>query len=205
MDINAKEFNKIAKSIFAPIYPVIAENIIKETGITRGICLELGSGPGNLGLELAKLAPNLKLILFDQSEEMLKIAETNSADMSLADRVKTRQGNVEELPFDDNSIDLIVSRGSIFFWEDQLKAVNEAYRVLNPGGCAYIGGGFGNEELLAQITEKMREQNPEWENDRKKRVGENGYAHFTELMKKTEVHDYEISRKQAGLWIIFKK
>lgn len=205
MDINAKEFNKIAKNIFAPIYPVIAENIIRETEITRGLCLELGSGPGNLGLELAKLAPDFELILFDQSADMLKIAEANSAELSLANRVKTRQGNVEELPFDDNSIDLIVSRGSIFFWEDQLMGVNEAYRVLKPGGCAYIGGGFGNEELLAQITEKMREQNPEWENDRKKRVGEQGFAHFTELMKNSEVNDYEISRKQAGLWIIFKK
>ncbi len=205
MGTDAKSFDKIAKNIFAPIYPVIADNIIKETGITSGICLELGSGPGYLGLELAKLVPDFELILFDQSEDMLRIAEANSDSMLLADRVKTQQGNAEELPYDDNSIDLVVSRGSIFFWEDQIMALNEAYRVLTPGGCAYIGGGFGNEELLAQITQKMLEQNPEWENDRKCRVGEEGYNHFIHLMKKTKIHDYEISRKQAGLWIIFKK
>ncbi|HAG12011.1 MAG TPA: SAM-dependent methyltransferase [Desulfotomaculum sp.] len=205
MNIDAKGFNKIAKDILAPVYPVIAENIFKETGINRGICLDLGAGPGNLGLELAKLASRLEIILYDQSEGMLKIAETNCSDMLLADRVKTKQGYVEELPFDDNTIDLIVSRGSVFFWDDQLKAINEAYRVLKPGGRAYIGGGFGNEDLLAEITRKMLEQNPEWENDRNNRVGQQGYEHFKKLMKKTEVHEYEISRKQAGLWIIFNK
>jgi ubiquinone/menaquinone biosynthesis C-methylase UbiE len=187
------------------MYPVIAENIINETGITRGVCIDVGTGFGNLGLELAKLAPDIETILFDLSDEMLKEAQQNCVRMMLSDRVRIQQGNVEQLPFEDNMADLIISRGSIFFWDDQVKGVNEIYRVLKPEGYAYIGGGFGNQELLLQVSEKMEEHDPEWKNDRKKRAGEKGYVHFENMMKQTDISHYEVSRKQAGLWIIFKK
>jgi len=203
--MNVKSFEHVVNNIFAPIYPVIAENIINETGITRGVCIDVGTGFGNLGLELAKLAPDIETILFDLSDEMLKEAQQNCVRMMLSDRVRIQQGNVEQLPFEDNMADLIISRGSIFFWDDQVKGVNEIYRVLKPEGYAYIGGGFGNQELLLQVSEKMEEHDPEWKNDRKKRAGEKGYVHFENMMKQTDISHYEVSRKQAGLWIIFKK
>ncbi|KNZ40307.1 class I SAM-dependent methyltransferase [Acetobacterium bakii] len=203
--MNVKSFENVVNNIFAPIYPVIAENIIKETGITSGVCIDVGTGFGNLGLELAKLAPDIQAVLFDLSDEMLNEAQINCTRMRLADRVRIQQGNVEQLPFDDNMADLIISRGSIFFWEDQVKGINEIYRVLKPGGCAYIGGGFGNQELFLQVSEKMKEHDPEWQNDRKNRTGEKGYNHFENMMKQTDISHYEVSRKQAGLWIIFKK
>lgn len=205
IEMNVKSFEHVVNNIFAPIYPVIAENIINETGITRGVCIDVGTGFGNLGLELAKLAPDIETILFDLSDEMLKEAQQNCVRMMLSDRVRIQQGNVEQLPFEDNMADLIISRGSIFFWDDQVKGVNEIYRVLKPEGYAYIGGGFGNQELLLQVSEKMEEHDPEWKNDRKKRAGEKGYVHFENMMKQTDVSHYEVSRKQAGLWIIFKK
>lgn len=203
--MNVKSFEHVVNNIFAPIYPVIAENIINETGIIRGVCIDVGTGFGNLGLELAKLAPDIETILFDLSDEMLKEAQQNCVRMMLSDRVRIQQGNVEQLPFEDNMADLIISRGSIFFWDDQVKGVNEIYRVLKPEGYAYIGGGFGNQELLLQVSEKMEEHDPEWKNDRKKRAGEKGYVHFENMMKQTDISHYEVSRKQAGLWIIFKK
>ncbi|RPI73878.1 MAG: class I SAM-dependent methyltransferase [Desulfobacteraceae bacterium] len=205
MKIDAKGFEKLTKDIFAPVYPVLAENIIKDTGICRGVCIDLGAGLGSLGLELAKRAPGLQVILFDLSDEMLEIAERNCAETSLSERVKIQKGNVDQLPFHDGTADLIVSRGSIFFWENQAKTINEVYRVLKSGGCAYIGGGFGNADLLSRIKAKMKEKNPEWEHDVEKRIGEEGCMHFTKLMKATEVTEYEINRKYAGLWITFKK
>jgi len=205
VEIDVNEFHQTSKDILAPVYPVIAEMILKETGIRRGVCIDIGAGPGNLGLALAEQAPDLKVILFDLLEEMLEKAKENCAVRNLEQRIRLCRGNVEELPFEDDSADLIVSRGSVFFWEDQLRAINEIYRVLKPGGCAFIGGGFGNEALLAQIIPKMIEKNPDWDRDRKKRVGEEGYLHFTKMMKETKVPRYEINRKQAGLWIIFRK
>lgn len=205
MKIDIKNFEDTVKNIFAPIYPVIAQNIINEAGITSGVYLDIGTGFGNLGLEIAKIAPDINVVLLDISDEMLKKAENNCISMMLSDRVKVKKGNAEKLPFLDNTVDLIISRGSVFFWEDQVKAINEIYRVLKHGGFAYIGGGFGNEELFLQISKKMKEQNPEWENERKVRIGGDRYSYFTKIMGKTNVSKYEISRKDAGLWIIFRK
>ena len=50
--------------------------------------------------------------------------------------------DAESMPFEDNFADLIVSRGSMFFWNDQTKVFKEIYRVLKPNGMAYIGCGL---------------------------------------------------------------
>lgn len=202
---DAKSYQKIAREIFAPIYPVIAQNIIDETGVGGGLCIDLGAGPGNLGIELARLVSDLSVVLYDMSEDMLRAAERNIDENRLSDRVTTRLGKAEELPFPDNTADLIVSRGSIFFWEDQAKGIREAYRVLKPKGAAYIGGGFGSAELFNIIKPKMLELDPDWEKSRADRTGEAGYNRLKAAMEATGIKCYEIRREQAGLWIIIKK
>jgi len=71
-----KEFEKTAREIFAPMYPVLAEQIIEETKKTKGLCLYIGTGTGLLPIELAK---RTKLVVYalDVSEEMCKIAYRN--------------------------------------------------------------------------------------------------------------------------------
>jgi 2-polyprenyl-3-methyl-5-hydroxy-6-metoxy-1,4-benzoquinol methylase len=54
MSRNAMEFDKIAQEIFFPIYPVIADDILKLTGIRSGRLLDVGSGGGHLGLWVFK-------------------------------------------------------------------------------------------------------------------------------------------------------
>ena len=47
------------------------------------------------------------------------------------------------MPLPADCIDLVVSRGSIFFWKDKVQGLREVYRILRPGGAAMIGGGLG--------------------------------------------------------------
>ena len=65
-------------------------------------------------------------------------------DKGLADRLLAIVGVAERLPLPDNSVDLLVSRGSIFFWDDPVQGLEEVQRVLRVGGKAYIGGGAGS-------------------------------------------------------------
>jgi hypothetical protein len=51
MEIDAQKFDRIARGVFAPVYPVIAGQIIARTGVTRGVCLDIGCGGGYLGAE----------------------------------------------------------------------------------------------------------------------------------------------------------
>ncbi len=72
----------------------------------------------------------------------------------LTGRVRGVEGDAQNLPFRSNFADLVVSRGSVFFWPDQLAGVMEAYRILKPGGVAFLGGGF-SRILAPAIRDKL--------------------------------------------------
>ena len=61
---------------------------------------------------------------------------------SFAGRVSAVYADAKALPFRDNYAEVIVSRGSYHFWGDRKKGFAEIYRVLKPGGVAYIGRGL---------------------------------------------------------------
>lgn len=199
------QFSRIAEEIFAPVYPVLADYVRRETGIRSGVCVDLGAGPGHLGLALAAQNPVMQVVLCDASEDMLELARSNGRSSGSADRVRVEFGSAEQLPFLDASIRLVVSRGSIFFWDDQVQGMNEIYRILAPGGQACIGGGFGNAALQAQIQAAMQSVDSNWETRRRERLEAQGLRHFETMMKKTRVPDYQIKKTEAGLWICFEK
>lgn len=204
MTDKAYEFDEIANGPFSPIYPVIAQQIKERTGICAGKCLDVGSGGGHLGLSLAQIT-DMEVILLDKLQEALDIAGKRAGDWGLSDRTLTVHGDVMEIPLTDESIDLCISRGSVWFWEDQKKGFEEIYRVLSDGGMAYIGGGFGNKELKEQVDRKMKERDSEWPRSREKFVSGNTVEHFTEVMTKAAISNFTITDDEKGIWVVFKK
>jgi ubiquinone/menaquinone biosynthesis C-methylase UbiE len=201
--MNAAEFNeKIMKGHFRKIYPVIAAQIVERTGVASGRCIDLGGGPGMLAVSLAKIS-SLKVTVVDLMPECVELARENCAEAGVADRVDAVQGVAEALPFEEGSVDLVVSRGSIFFWEDQQKGLAEAYRVLRPGGWAWIGGGFGTAELLREI-EAAKADDPEWNRKRKERMTQNPPEHFRAMLERLGI-DGVVEHAEADMWIIFQK
>lgn len=201
--MNAAEFNeKIMKGHFRKIYPVIAAQIVERTGVTTGRCIDLGGGPGMLGVCLAQLTA-LRVTVVDLMPECVELAGENSAEAGVAHRVDAVVGVAEALPFDDASIDLVVSRGSIFFWEDQAQGLAEVYRVLRPGGWAWIGGGFGTAELLREI-EAAKADDPEWSRKRRERMTQSPPEHFRAILERLGI-DGVVEHQEAGTWIIFQK
>jgi ubiquinone/menaquinone biosynthesis C-methylase UbiE len=201
--MNAAEFNeKIMKGHFRKIYPVIAAQIIERTGVSAGRCIDLGGGPGMLAVCIAKIT-SMKVTVVDLMPECVELARENSAEAGVGDRVDAIQGVAEELPFEDGSVDLVVSRGSIFFWQDQQQGLVEVYRVLRPGGWAWIGGGFGTAELLREIEAK-RADDPEWNRKRKERMTQNPPEHFRAMLERLGIEGV-VEHQEAGMWIIFQK
>ena len=74
---DAEQMNEIAQTIFAPIYPVIARQALNATGISRGLCLDIGSGPAMLAIAVAHKAPEMQVIAVDFSDDSLMIAREN--------------------------------------------------------------------------------------------------------------------------------
>ena len=145
------EMNLIARLAFAPIYPYLARQITDKFGVTEGICVDLGSGPASLAIAMARLT-DLTVYSLDVQPEMSDVARQNIAEAGFASRIRAVVANVRRLPFLDDTVDLIVSRGSIFFWEDRVTAFREIYRILRPGGVAYCGGSLGDDTIRAQVV-----------------------------------------------------
>ncbi len=114
--------------------------VISQAVVLRnqGEAVDLGSGAGQLVLEMARQAPGLHVTGIDLSQKLLDYARESTRQAGLEERVDFRLGNVEEIPFPDQSLDLVVSTVSLHHWSDPVKVLNEIDRVLKPGGAFYI-------------------------------------------------------------------
>jgi len=205
---NAKEFDEIARTIFWPLYPVVAGQMLARRGRSAGTCLDIGCGGGYLGLELARRSL-FHLRLLDQSSQMLAIAQANLAAYGLSGRGEVILADVEAMPLPEASIDLAISRGSVFFWPDLAAAFKEIWRVLAPGGLAQIGGGFGSAAIREAIGDKMRARNggdDKWRAMVRRNLGPETRQKFTEALDEAGVAGAEIiDSEEEGLWVVLRK
>ena len=96
--------------------------------------LDLGSGGGlDCFLAAKKVGENGHVIGVDMTPEMIGKARANAKRMGVTN-VEFRQGFLEALPIDDNSIDVIISNCVINLSPDKPKVFSEVFRVLKPGG-----------------------------------------------------------------------
>ncbi|WP_434510367.1 class I SAM-dependent methyltransferase [Desulfitobacterium sp. AusDCA] len=200
---SVEEYDGIAEDIFGPIYPIIVGQITDKCNITTGICLDIGCCGGHLGVAMAQ-ATNLQVILMDRLENALKIADARIIQKGLQKRMCTLLGDVHQIPLPGNSIRLVISRGSVPFWQDRPRAFQEIYRVLAPGGAAYIGGGFGSMEQKERIAQLMKEKDPSWGKD-KKYPPENRNKRLAEEMREAGIGIYEAINNESGNWMCFRK
>ena len=108
------------------------------SGIDHGHALEIGHGPGYLGLEWLKLTHDTHLTGLDISPDMTKMAGQNALSYGLHQRVNYDTGMGDQLPYEDNSFDAVFTNGSLHEWVNPAGTFNEIYRVLKAGGCYYI-------------------------------------------------------------------
>jgi ubiquinone/menaquinone biosynthesis C-methylase UbiE len=97
-----------------------------------GAVLDVGTGPGWLLVELARLRPDASVAGVDLATDMVETARRNAARFD--SRVTVTVGDVADLPFDDASFDVIVSTLSSHHWADPVAGGGELRRVLRPGG-----------------------------------------------------------------------
>lgn len=198
------DFEKIVKGAFAPIYPVIAKQIVDKCKITGGNCIDVGCGSGPLSIMLAKIT-DLNIYAMDVSTKAIGLLKDKIETEGLLERIKPMLNDAESMPFDDEFADLVVSRGSMFFWNDQTKVFKEIYRVLKPNGMAFIGCGFGTAELYKEVKKKMEEIDPQWEENRKKRLESFDALKAKTILKEARIPIYEIIDEDVGFWILLKK
>jgi len=112
----------------------IETNLILKTGINHGLSLEIGPGPGYLGLEWLKKTEGTTLRALEISADMIKMAEKNAREYGLQDRMKYVEGDAQKMPFEDNTFDGVFTNGSLHEWSQPSRIFNEVFRCLKPEG-----------------------------------------------------------------------
>ena len=112
--------------------------------------LDLGCGAGiDCFLAAKRAGGSGRVIGVDMTEEMINKAKLNAQKMGLKN-IEFILADIENLPVEDNTIDIIITNCVINLTPDKTKAFKEAYRVLKVGGKIYLSDIVLLEELLEE-------------------------------------------------------
>jgi len=147
----------------------IADDIVEK--IRSGTIVDLGSGTGYLAIKIAKKSPGLQVYGIDLSRQMVKIARRHAQGV---ENVRFEFGNAAALAFEDDSIDFIVSTGSLHHWNKPVKVFDECYRVLKKDGEGWI-----YDPCRDALKERVEQAKKEY-----------GFWIYRILTKVTELHGF---------------
>ena len=189
-------------------FVTVAEDVLRYCQPDEGLWVDLGSGSGGLGLALARASRSTVLLVGPDGNALSKGLE-EARRSGLGGRVVAIVGRANSIPLPDGSVDLVASRGSIFFWGNAPKGLCEVCRVLRPGAKAMIGGGVGTT-----YPEWAREQ---FIRERLETIGRAGVEAvrkfeqarspetFRRLAEAAGLDAFEVISDPPGLWLVFQK
>jgi ubiquinone/menaquinone biosynthesis C-methylase UbiE len=135
-EVNVAEYNRMQRNLRDKGW-IETDEIIKS-GITQGHALEIGHGPGYLGLEWLKKTHDTRLTGLDISPDMTALAFQNAREYGVEERTTYDTGAGDRLPYADNTFDAVFTNGSLHEWVNPQGTFEEIYRVVKPGGRFFI-------------------------------------------------------------------
>jgi ubiquinone/menaquinone biosynthesis C-methylase UbiE len=132
----ASLYEKATRLVIESYYSGVAEEVVSR--FKKGALLDLGTGPGYLPIEIVKRSPSIRCDGIDLSGRLIRMARANARKAGVAGRLNFEVGNAAKLRFEDASYDMVISTGMLHMLKDPVKVLMECYRVLKPGGEAWI-------------------------------------------------------------------
>ncbi len=148
-----KELDKIPKEA---VLGLGCGNPVALASLKSGeVVLDLGSGAGiDVFLASKKVGDSGKIIGVDMTKDMIKRADALAKDIGYTN-VEFRLGEIESLPVEDNSIDVVISNCVINLCPNKKKAFNEIFRVLKKNGRLMISDIVTNGELPQEVRKSF--------------------------------------------------
>lgn len=130
-------FVRIMGRLATPIYNWAFTLMSSDLQRANMIC-DVGCGNFLMFNHISMKIRASKFLLVEPSPSQLKAGRNLLLNLKNENRAAAIQGPAEQLPFPDNSIDMLYSTGSINLWVDPVKGIEECARVVKPGGVIWI-------------------------------------------------------------------
>jgi ubiquinone/menaquinone biosynthesis C-methylase UbiE len=119
------------------------------------VVLDLGSGGGiDVLLSAKRVGPSGKAYGLDMTDEMLALANENKRKAGV-ENVEFLKGEIEDIPLPDNSVDVIISNCVINLSANKGRVLEEAFRVLKPGGRFAVSDVVTRGEMPPEIRRSV--------------------------------------------------
>lgn len=193
---------KRVNELWHDIYPCLVSQVMEVYARNEGTVLELGPFAGGISIELARNYPRFVITVADERREMLDCFEAQIRQARLENRITTHLSGLDKLDFPDKSFDLVVLRGAFFFLPAKPRLLGEIYRVLKPGGTAFVGGGYSKTaapEAIDAIADESRVLND--------RLGRQRLAIETlsDMVKKAGLASNTRIWEEGGVWLVITR
>ena len=117
--------------------------------------LDLGSGAGtDVLISAGRVGPTGRAIGLDMTDEMLDLARAN-AGMAGVDNAEFRKGYIEDIPVDDESVDVVISNCVINLSAENRRFLREVARVLRTGGRLAVADVIADADMDAATREDV--------------------------------------------------
>ncbi|HOC46491.1 MAG: hypothetical protein PHT96_03960 [Syntrophorhabdaceae bacterium] len=188
-------------TMWKDIYPCLARHVIDVYGRRDGAVMEVGPFCGVIH-ELKRQGIGDSFYIASFPEPMKKYYVEQVKSQGHTDSITIIETGPQLLEIDNNSIDLVIFRGALFFPSLFTIDYRAIERVLKPAGTAFVGGGFGRytpPEVISPIADLSRKLNL--------LIGKQEMTSdmIVKDLRANNVMERATITEEGGLWIIIRK